>query len=69
MKLVVNELPKTPSECPFGEWQPNPPFIEEPGYWYCTLCAKDKRNLPRCKIDENNHQCLWLVQIPPQAQW
>ncbi len=66
MKIVVSELPKTPSECPFSEWKPYPPFIEEPGYWYCTFCEKDKR---KCEIDENNHQCLWLVQIPPQTQW
>ena len=69
MKIVVNEMPENKQLCPCSQWEPNPPFIEEPGYWYCTFGAKDKRNLPRCTLGEQEHQCLWLVQIPPQTQW
>ena len=65
MKLVVNELPKTPNECPFSEWKPNPPFIEEPGYWVCKFGKQECS----CFLNKEEHTCRYLVQIPPQANW
>ena len=69
MKFVANEMPSQPSACPYSEWKPNPPFIEEPGYFVCTISSKDKRSNLSCTLDEKEHVCRFLVQIPPQDLW
>ena len=69
MNYVVNEMPSQPSECPYSEWKPYPPIIEEPGYWVCTLSSKDKRKSLSCTLGEKEHVCRFLVQIPPQVNW
>ena len=68
MKIVVNEMPKTERDCPFSAWKPNPPFIEEPGYWICEFSKQDKRGLS-CNLGKAEHACRYLVQIPPQVIW
>lgn len=46
MKFTVDEMPKD-GECPFTEWVPYPPFIEEPGRWICKKADKMWGNTPR----------------------
>lgn len=35
MKIYVDEMPFNLSECPYAEWKPYPPIIEQIGDWYC----------------------------------
>ena len=53
IKYYVDEMPSDPSECPHAEWEPYPPFIEEPGHWICKLGGE-------CKIGE--HRCKHLIE-------
>lgn len=41
MKIFVDKMPETAKGCPFSKWEPNPPFIEEPGYYKCKLTNKN----------------------------
>ena len=50
MKEYVDVI--EPKECPYSKWVPNPPFIEEPGYYRCKL--KDKT----CKTNIEKSECL-----------
>lgn len=52
--FIVEEVPKSPSQCPFSKWHPNPPILEEPGYYECLLGGS-------CKIEEN--KCAHLESI------
>lgn len=35
--FIVEEAPKSSRECPFSKWHPNPPILQEPGYYECGL--------------------------------
>lgn len=67
MKFVVDEMPTRESNCPFSKWTPNPPFIEEPGYWNCTFGVTDKHNYSSCTLGEQENQCRWLIQSQSQV--
>lgn len=46
--FMVEELPKNPRQCPFSKWRPNPPILEEPGYYECGLGGYCKIQNGRC---------------------
>lgn len=50
--IVINDEVKWPEKCPFKEKKMNPPCIEEPYYYYCTLMKKE------CQINEAKTKCL-----------
>lgn len=35
--FIVEEVPKNSKLCPYSKWRPNPPILEEPGYYTCSL--------------------------------
>ena len=37
MKFIVDEMPKSKSECPFSDWKPYPPIIEKTGDYICKI--------------------------------
>lgn len=51
MKLLVDELPETPVQCPYSQWHPNPPILEEPGYYTC-------RKEHKCNLGACDGECL-----------
>ena len=52
MKFIVDEMPKSKSKCPFSEWKPYPPIIEEPGHYICKINHND------CNLCETECQLL-----------
>ena len=52
MKFIVDKMPYSSSTCMFSKWIPNPPFIEEPGYWECKLTGK------KCSFHESECDIL-----------
>ena len=62
MRLYVDEMPKSPSNCQYSKWEPNPPFIEEPGVYKCNMVSGN--NLPYCDLDAANQKCRHLCQCP-----
>jgi hypothetical protein len=59
MKFVVDALPEQ-KDCPFSEWHPYPPIMEEPGYYRCKLA--EVRN-DGCYMDRENGECEFLVEM------
>ena len=41
MKFIVDEMPKSKSECHFSEWKPYPPIMEETGHYVCKINHND----------------------------
>ena len=64
MKFLVDEMPKEKGKCPFCEWQPYPPFIEEPGRWVCKIAEKKYGNKTSCdlKADSCSYLRLYTIQ-------
>ena len=56
MKFIVNKLPKSQKECIFSTWEPNPPFIKEPGQYICTKCRRE------CNLKTNSIECHMLME-------
>ena len=52
MKFIVDKMPEKPCDCPFHDWKYNPPFIEEPGYYYCKLTNSS------CELHKNECNIL-----------
>lgn len=52
--FIVEEVPKISKLCPFSKWRPNPPILEEPGYYECDFGGY-------CKIQ--NGTCNHLKSI------
>lgn len=61
MKIFVDEMPETSKNCPFSEWVPNPPFIEEPGYFKCRLTNK------YCSLSKTEKECSFFKEFSPYA--
>lgn len=55
MKILVDELPETPSWCFFAEWRPYPPCVEDPGYYACKYYGN--RANCRCTLSANSCEC------------
>ena len=51
MKIFVDKMPETSKNCPFSKWVPNPPFIEEPGYFKCNLTNEN------CNLSKTEKEC------------
>jgi len=54
MKFIVDKMPETEKECPFSEWHPYPPIMEEAGAWYC------KHDNKMCNLCGT--ECKWMKQ-------
>lgn len=52
MKFIVDEMPKSKSKCPFSEWKPYPPIMEETGHYICKINQND------CNLCETECQLL-----------
>ena len=61
MRFVVDALPEQKGNCPFSEWRPYPPCIEETGYFLCRM-RKGKRNA-ECDLDVEKGTCRFLVEM------
>lgn len=55
MKFIVDEIPKSKSECPFSEWKPYPPIMKETGHYVCKI------NYKHCDLGET--ECNLLKAI------
>jgi hypothetical protein len=55
MKIIVDEMPTNKDACPFAEWNPYPPIVEETGYHKCKL---DDKN---CGL-WSDKGCRWLTE-------
>ena len=54
MKFIVDKMPETGEECPFSEWHPYPPIMEEVGAWYC------KHDDKKCNLCGT--ECRWMKE-------
>ena len=54
MKFIVDELPEYKKCCPYAQWKPYPPIIEESGNYICKINGKN------CNLYTDSKQCFGL---------
>ncbi len=53
MKFLVDKMP-TQRRCPYSEWKPYPPIVEEPGYYRCKI------DMEHCNNKDDGSSCKFL---------
>ena len=62
MKFIVDEMPKSKSECLFSEWKPYPPIMEETGHYICKINQND------CNLCETECKLLKQKAVAPKKE-
>ena len=62
MQILVKNIVNHPSECPYAEWKPYPPIVEQPGIYICKGIKTNTQTLG-CNLNTKTKECRFFKQL------